>query len=65
VRLTSHRKAAGKGLLTVHSQTAAGECEGTMSAALYRVEHLAYYLFLTVVVVTNITAVFHDSLHLF
>ncbi len=36
-----------------------------MSTALYRVEHLAYYLFLTVVVVTNITAVFHDSLHLF
>jgi hypothetical protein len=36
-----------------------------MSAALSRVEHLTYYLFLTVVVVTNIAAVFHDSLHLF
>jgi hypothetical protein len=36
-----------------------------MTAVLHRIEHLSYYLFVTVVLVTNITTVAHDSLHLF
>jgi hypothetical protein len=36
-----------------------------MITTLRRIERIAYYLFVTVVLVTNVTAVFHDSLHLF
>jgi hypothetical protein len=66
-RRSGHLSAAGNKVLTTISQTALGSDRGggAMSAALHRIEHLSYYLFVAVVLITNITTVFHDSLHLF